>query len=446
MKQTIIRLFSLLQLGMVATGAQATYYKSAKIKLSANNTAAGRVYIKTTDPQNLESAHSGSVVVDAVIGTNGNEVDDTNTKITELYEAWLFAEPNPGYEFLGFVKGVSTDYISNVQANTDDIYADKGGVRVNVNVTSRNPSNAVGLDKPQSEHETERENYRNNFDWNINPDFEYTAIFDGPKNCVTLSYYKTIHNGYQSDSQGTFTSEIINNYANVKLTAIPASDLRLVGWYDANQNTKIGTDLEMIVDNVTSTYIPFFDLPPLTLNSELATYSYTRQTNFQTDGDRPAAYKVTAVGDKLTLVKVRHANPGEGVILQGEAGHTYEGMTYTGVFINPEDNHSDNLLKGTASGPVQANGKIYVLANKTKGLGFYKLAAGAEVPQGKAYLELDDASSARDFIGFDDGTTTSISSVTEVEQPTPIYNMAGQRVSSSFSGLVIQNGRKYIRK
>lgn len=111
-----------------------------------------------------------------------------------------------------------------------------------------------------------------------------------------------------------------------------------------------------------------------------------------------------------------------------------------------EDN-SDNILKGALDGPVAANGKIYVLANKEpKGLGFYKLKNNEVVPQGKAYLELDDANSARDFIGFDDETTTSISSVTKTEQSAPAYNMAGQRVSGSFSGLVIQNGRKYIRK
>ena len=119
-------------------------------------------------------------------------------------------------------------------------------------------------------------------------------------------------------------------------------------------------------------------------------------------------------------------------------------MSYQGLFF--DEHNDDNLLKGAASGPVDANGKIYVLANGKHGVGFYKLANNEQVPKGKAYLELDDASSARDFIGFDDETTTSISSVTEVEQTTPVYNMAGQRVSGSFSGLVIQNGRKYIRK
>ena len=235
---------------------------------------------------------------------------------------------------------------------------------------------------------------------------------------------------------------MINEASKVKLTAIPAAGMRFVCWRDAN-NQELTTDLEYIVDNVASSYKAEFNLAPHTLPAELSTYSNSKQSRFDYENSGLSAYKVTAVNDKLTLVKVRHANAGEGVILQGETGKEYE-TSYTGLFLD-EDN-SDNLLKGTASGPVTANGKIYVLANKKQGLGFYKLADNEEVPQGKAYLEIDDANNARDFFGFDDGTTTSISSVTEVEQPTPIYNMAGQRVSSSFSGLVIQNGRKYIRK
>lgn len=459
MKQRIFRLFSLLLLGMVATGVQATPFKNIYVKLSANIPGAGTVYMKTDDPENAETAHStNSVEMKATLGENGDE-EGKQDDPKGLYECWLYAIPEDGYELVGFTKVwkdnvedyVESDFLVQAKKNnsTDNNHSD--GFRVNVNSINcpvKRESNLEDYGADQA-----REDARGDGGWSDAPDHHFYAIFKpstAPVNRVTVTYYKTWLNGTQNDSYGTWTSEVINEGANVKLTAIPAPDMRLVGWYNADQSTKIGSDLEMIVDNVNSTYVPYFDLPSLTLNSELSTYSYTRLSNFQTDGDRPAAYMVTAVSDKLTLVQVRHANPNEGVILQGEAGHTYQEMTYMGLFgidpNHPEDDHKDNLLKGTASGPVQANGKIYVLAKKNQGLGFYKLADGAEVPQGKAYLEIDDANNARDFIGFDDGTTTSISSVAEVEQPTPIYNMAGQRVSSSFSGLVIQNGRKYIRK
>ena len=200
-------------------------------------------------------------------------------------------------------------------------------------------------------------------------------------------------------------------------------------------------------------YRPEFDLAIFNMpaNSNIMTYCHKMGPRFD-EQNVAEAYKVTSIENGiLKMEKIKHIGPteegGHGVILKAPQGSeitlTYG---YLNLGANVEDN-KDNLLKGAEDGDVPANGKIYVLAKKdSKGLGFYKLADNEVVPKGKAYLELDDASSARDFIGFDDETTTSISSVTEVEQTTPIYNMAGQRVSGSFSGLVIQNGRKYIRK
>ena len=34
----------------------------------------------------------------------------------------------------------------------------------------------------------------------------------------------------------------------------------------------------------------------------------------------------------------------------------------------------------------------------------------------------------------------------EVNENTPIYNLAGQRVSKDYKGVVIQNGKKFVRK
>ena len=34
----------------------------------------------------------------------------------------------------------------------------------------------------------------------------------------------------------------------------------------------------------------------------------------------------------------------------------------------------------------------------------------------------------------------------EVNEKAPIYNLAGQRVSKDYKGVVIQNGKKFVRK
>ncbi len=453
MKQTIIRLFSLLLLGMVATGAQATPFKNIYVKLSANIPGAGTVYMKTDDPENAETAHStSSVEMKATIGENGDEEGYTDESIKGLYECWLYAMPEDGYELVGFTKVLKNnveDYVESdflVQAkkkdSNDNSHVD--GFRVNVNSKDcpvKRTSNMEGYGADQA-----RADARADGGWSENPDHHFYAIFKPstvPVNRVSVAYFQPWLSGMQDETFGTWTNEMINEASKVKLTAIPAAGMRFVCWRDAN-NQELTTDLEYIVDNVASSYKAEFNLAPHTLPAELSTYSNKKQTRYDNwNGEDLTAYKVTAVNDKLTLVKVRHANPGEGVILQGVAGQEYE-MSYQGLYL--DEHNDDNLLKGTANGSVDANGKIYVLATGNNGVGFYKLANGQQVPPNKAYLEIDDANNARDFFGFDDGTTTSISSVTEVEQPTPIYNMAGQRVSSSFSGLVIQNGRKYIRK
>lgn len=427
MKQTIIRLFSLLLLGMVAMGAQATPYKNIYVTLDASPSGAGTVYmvVNSGDTNTKEESEHKTDHVDFK-ATIGEEASNN----VPYYYCNLYATPEPGYDFLGFARKNDTGVYTDA-----DLIGSTNPLKVNVNA-----------DDVTTEGENNYADVKARNDWHSTPDHQFVAIFktqDVSVNNVTVERYQPLFSGEQDDSFGTWTSEMIDGGTKVKLTALPAAGMRFVCWRDAAGN-QVSTEEEMTVNNVNTTFKIEFDLQSWQLPAELSTYSNAKQVRYDNwNNEGLVAYKVTAINDKLTLVQVRHAGPGKGVILQGVAGQTYQ-MSYQGLFLD-EDN-SDNLLKGTASGPVTANGKIYVLAKKNQGLGFYKLADGAEVPQGKAYLEIDDANNARDFFGFDDGTTTSISSVTEVEQTTPVYNMAGQRVSGSFSGLVIQNGRKYIRK
>ena len=281
--------------------------------------------------------------------------------------------------------------------------------------------------------------------WSATPDFEYVALFkelDQSVNNVKVEYYQALFSAVQDQTYGTWTSELIEDGAKVKLTAVPAEGMRFVCWRDVTGN-KLSTELEMIVDNVNSTYKVDFDLLPITMPATLCTFSSDKQARFDNWNEEGLkAYKVTEVGDVLTLVQVRHAGPGKGVIVEGEVGQTYE-MSYQGLFLD-EDN-SDNLLIGTADGPVEANGNIFVLADGEQGVGFYRLASGESVPQGKAYLELD-TNETRTFIGFSEDVSTEIAGLTIGSQSASVYNLAGQRVNDGFKGLVIQNGRKLIRK
>jgi len=85
------------------------------------------------------------------------------------------------------------------------------------------------------------------------------------------------------------------------------------------------------------------------------------------------------------------------------------------------------------------------LANKTQGIGFYKVASGEAVPAGKAYLVIP-ADPSREFIGFG-GETTGIQDVNrETIANNRYYDMQGRIVAQPQKGLYIVNGKKVLVK
>lgn len=135
-----------------------------------------------------------------------------------------------------------------------------------------------------------------------------------------------------------------------------------------------------------------------------------------------------------------------GVIIKGEPG-VYEVPTTTEA---TDDDFSDNLLVENVDEAYTVTaadeGMVYRYVNNNGEAMFQKAKAGQTVSAGKAYLRLAVAS-ALDFLGFDDDTTTGISQVAgTADTDAPAYNLGGQRVSGSYKGVVIQLGKKMVRK
>lgn len=90
-----------------------------------------------------------------------------------------------------------------------------------------------------------------------------------------------------------------------------------------------------------------------------------------------------------------------------------------------QNEKSENIIaekaNGTATIDVAAGGTYYVLAAGTK-LGFYGFK-------------------------FKEGVTNGITSVNAnaASKSSEIYNLAGQKVSGSYKGIVIKNGKKYVK-
>lgn len=141
----------------------------------------------------------------------------------------------------------------------------------------------------------------------------------------------------------------------------------------------------------------------------------------------------------------------------------------TGLLLNADEGTYDvpviasapalvgNLLKEAVSAKVISagdaqTGKFYAFGRIGTEVGFIKMAdTGYTVHEGKAYLELTNALAAngREFIGLpgaEESETDGINKVNTLVETGVRYNLAGQRVGNDYKGIVVVNGKKYLRK
>lgn len=136
-----------------------------------------------------------------------------------------------------------------------------------------------------------------------------------------------------------------------------------------------------------------------------------------------------------------------------------------GTFLGGKHNlKNGGLTDGTIEQKwgVGTDGKdLYLWGYNTKDssnpYGFYLYSKSGDddlIPANKPFLVLDPNSNpnsnAKVYVMFGDGEATSINSLfdttTTMPADAPRYNVAGQRVNSSYKGVVIMNGHKYIQK
>lgn len=136
-------------------------------------------------------------------------------------------------------------------------------------------------------------------------------------------------------------------------------------------------------------------------------------------------------------------------ITSGESGD-YE-MTL--IDEDAPDYSDDNLLQVSDRRTTGSKGTstIYVLANRSKGVGFYRWT-GDELGAGRVYLNVTSqgGSNAHEFVGFpeeDENGTTAIQDIESTEPITgPFYDLQGRRVDNPTKGIYIVNGKKIIIK
>lgn len=170
-----------------------------------------------------------------------------------------------------------------------------------------------------------------------------------------------------------------------------------------------------------------------------ATFSNGEALDFSANADL-VVYTATDNGSSVTLNEVmsKQVPANTAVVLKGAEG------TYEGTVIASAEELGANDLHISDGETATSDQNIYVLANKSNGVGFYKWVGTSSLSSGKIYLK---AASSAPFLGFDGDDTTGIYSVERGALSVEgCYTLDGRRVAQPTKGLYIVNGKKVMIK
>jgi hypothetical protein len=109
---------------------------------------------------------------------------------------------------------------------------------------------------------------------------------------------------------------------------------------------------------------------------------------------------------------------------------------------------ADNDLQGSSS-DIATPANTYMLVKGSSGVGFYHWTE-ANIPACRGYLTLNSTAAASAFlcIGTNDGSTTTIASVRQVNEDNgSIYDLTGRRLTTTpHHGIYVKNGKKVVIK
>ena len=174
--------------------------------------------------------------------------------------------------------------------------------------------------------------------------------------------------------------------------------------------------------------------------AEYATFYSPLVTDFSTTGI--TVYTATDNETSVALNEVTSGKvPANTPVVLYKAGA--DGTAINVPVIASAEAVGDNDL--VVSDGTTAMSNAYVLANKTKGVGFYPWT-GATLSAGKIYLQAKASYGAREFLGFGEDVTAIEAVKAQNATKGEYFNLAGQRVAQPTKGLYIVNGKKFLIK
>ena len=162
------------------------------------------------------------------------------------------------------------------------------------------------------------------------------------------------------------------------------------------------------------------------------------------------AYIVTKVQPEetqsvATLLSVEKIKGGVPYLLHVTSGSATDyTMTLTSDEVTAPTNNMLEVSDRTTTGSSTSS-TVYVLANKSKGVGFYRWT-GDELGAGRVYLPVGTAG-APEYCGFYISEATAIQSIDDTKTDVgPFYDLQGRRVEHPTNGIYIVNGKKVVVK
>lgn len=243
-------------------------------------------------------------------------------------------------------------------------------------------------------------------------------------NFITLINIDGVNSGFSVDS-GTFKS---GKWSGCSQTVV-----------FTNGNTRKD------IKKITVKYIAKESVTPTT--NGYATFACSYPVNYSANGLKAYTIKVDEDNKKVAYTEFTGVVPaGMAVLVSGTENQKYE--------LAPAAEKADAAFTTdlkVSDGTVKSDGtNFYGFTTKDGVSGFVRVAKDVAVPLGKGYLQLTgNTAAAPVFYSINiGGGTTGIGQV-EVEKAAEngaIYNLAGQRVATSYKGVVIKNGKKYVNK
>lgn len=254
------------------------------------------------------------------------------------------------------------------------------------------------------------------------PDFRF---YTNETNSLTF----TAPNGYYITSISGLSTSLKYNDTNLSSTT----------WSGKSQTVILTTTGAVTLSKITV----YYSEPTISVTLPAAGWMTYCNVGAALDFTGIKAYKVSAVGEtSVTLEEITAAPANTPVILEATEG------SHNLSVVASADAVGTNKLRVSDGTKTTTDTKIvYALAKKNDVVGFYKVKAGVNVPDGKCYIEVNAPTSAPEFLGFGiDGNITGIDVVKNEVVKGQLFDLQGRKVANPTKGLYIVNGKKVVIK